>query len=394
MKTICPHCKEVFPETPDEYLGMTLECPICQKQFVCEKPMFCPECGAIHPAKASACAQCGHRFSATPPPPPPVQPPVQNYGPGNYAYGSFPCGNDGDCFRENVHLFTAWAKIFNFSGRSRRMEYGLFLLSEIVLGGLLLLLALAVPFLALLMSIVCLLGFYLVNISLSVRRLHDIGLSGWWYIWVLFTVAPAWVLLLWPSQPGKNKWGPNPTAKPYPGYPHSVAPCLVTLLILGIIHFFIMPAAALLPALSKAREAAQNIKCVNNLKQVGLGVAIYMSENENKLPGDLQINLSPDIMRCPASSHEYIYLGNGLSCSYHDSYHSAYDAIPIAMDNPVNHGKKINIVYLDGHAESRSLSRKMTSCEEVLRELHPELSQSSSGRIVLENAKKADAQIR
>ena len=87
MKTICPHCKEEFPETPDEYLGMTLECPICQKQFVCEKPKYCSECGAVNPAKALTCAQCGHSFPINPPPPvqPPVTSPVQNYNSKDYA---------------------------------------------------------------------------------------------------------------------------------------------------------------------------------------------------------------------------------------------------------------------------------------------------------------------
>ena len=37
MKTICPHCKQEYPEIPDEYLGMTLQCSVCKKEFVCEK---------------------------------------------------------------------------------------------------------------------------------------------------------------------------------------------------------------------------------------------------------------------------------------------------------------------------------------------------------------------
>ena len=38
MKTICPHCKQEYSETPDEYLGMTLQCSVCQKEFVCKYP--------------------------------------------------------------------------------------------------------------------------------------------------------------------------------------------------------------------------------------------------------------------------------------------------------------------------------------------------------------------
>ena len=79
MKTICPHCKQEYPETPDEYLGMSLECPVCQKEFICEKAKFCSECGAVNHAKALKCDQCGKSFLVMPPQP--VSPPVQNYRP-------------------------------------------------------------------------------------------------------------------------------------------------------------------------------------------------------------------------------------------------------------------------------------------------------------------------
>ena len=36
MKTICPHCKQEYTEIPDEYLGITLQCSVCQKEFVCQ----------------------------------------------------------------------------------------------------------------------------------------------------------------------------------------------------------------------------------------------------------------------------------------------------------------------------------------------------------------------
>ena len=66
MKTICPHCMQEYPDTPDDYLGMTFECPVCHQEFVCEKAKFCPECGAIHPAKALKCSQCGKIFLTIP----------------------------------------------------------------------------------------------------------------------------------------------------------------------------------------------------------------------------------------------------------------------------------------------------------------------------------------
>lgn len=87
MKTICPHCNQEYLETPDEYLGMTLQCSVCQKEFVCEKAKFCPECGAIHHAKAKQCTQCGKILLAVPQLKP-EPPPVQNYNSEDYTHHS------------------------------------------------------------------------------------------------------------------------------------------------------------------------------------------------------------------------------------------------------------------------------------------------------------------
>ena len=34
MKTICPHCKQVFPDLPAEYNGVMLECTVCHQSFI------------------------------------------------------------------------------------------------------------------------------------------------------------------------------------------------------------------------------------------------------------------------------------------------------------------------------------------------------------------------
>ena len=55
--------------------------------------------------------------------------------------------------------------------------------------------------------------------------------------------------------------------------------------LLVVIAIIAILASMLLPALSKARQAAQSIKCVSNVKQMCLGANIYASENDNYLPG-------------------------------------------------------------------------------------------------------------
>ena len=82
MKTICPYCKQLFPETPDEYLGMALECPMCKKEFVCEKVKFCSECETANSAKSLKCAGCGKFFPKAPATP---QPPFQNQNSNSFA---------------------------------------------------------------------------------------------------------------------------------------------------------------------------------------------------------------------------------------------------------------------------------------------------------------------
>lgn len=51
------------------------------------------------------------------------------------------------------------------------------------------------------------------NVGVGVRRLHDIGRSGWWVLIAVVPVIGALVLLFFAiqgSQPGTNKWGPDP----------------------------------------------------------------------------------------------------------------------------------------------------------------------------------------
>jgi prepilin-type N-terminal cleavage/methylation domain-containing protein/prepilin-type processing-associated H-X9-DG protein len=53
------------------------------------------------------------------------------------------------------------------------------------------------------------------------------------------------------------------------------------LVVIGIISVLI---AILLPALSAARGAAQQVACMNNIRQIGLGLFVYAADNQSSLP--------------------------------------------------------------------------------------------------------------
>ena len=110
-----------------------------------------------------------------------------------------------------------------FNGRARRSEYWYFVLFNLVISfvigftfgviaGLLDMPALAN--LAYLWS----LAMFIPGLAVSVRRLHDIGRSGWWLLLSLIPLVGAIILIIWyctDSQPGANQYGSNPKEMNY-----------------------------------------------------------------------------------------------------------------------------------------------------------------------------------
>ena len=114
---------------------------------------------------------------------------------------------------EAVGLF--FRNYANFQGRSRRAEYWwpvLFNMIVIIPIYLLMLAGGAIGGLASLIYIVYVLAIFLPGLSVSVRRLHDLEKSGWWYLIALIPLVGL-LLLYWFCQSGTagpNKFGPDP----------------------------------------------------------------------------------------------------------------------------------------------------------------------------------------
>jgi uncharacterized membrane protein YhaH (DUF805 family) len=50
------------------------------------------------------------------------------------------------------------------------------------------------------------------QLAVAVRRLHDIGFSGWWQLLIVLPMLSIVLLIFYclDSQPGDNRFGPNP----------------------------------------------------------------------------------------------------------------------------------------------------------------------------------------
>jgi len=114
----------------------------------------------------------------------------------------------------------------NFSGRARRKEYWGFVLfwsimaTVIVVGAVAIDAALgnlkpgnAVPAITVAALGILFLGSIVPHIAVTVRRQHDIGISGWFYLLIFVPYVGNMIILVFtliPSQKHENKWGPIP----------------------------------------------------------------------------------------------------------------------------------------------------------------------------------------
>ena len=115
-------------------------------------------------------------------------------------------------------------KYTDFNGRATRSEYWYFVLFYTIISLILTLIDINFinPYLDLspeaamqgsVLTGVFALALLLPQIALGIRRLHDTGRSGWWYLLILIPIL-GWLVLLYfyilDSEPGTNAYGPNP----------------------------------------------------------------------------------------------------------------------------------------------------------------------------------------
>ncbi len=109
---------------------------------------------------------------------------------------------------------SCFSQYVGFKGRARRSEYWYFCLFEIVVDVVLSVLmsvtgARIFGILSGIFGLACLLP----GLAVAIRRMHDIGKSGWFILCGLIPVVGFILLIVWAakdSAPGENQYGPNP----------------------------------------------------------------------------------------------------------------------------------------------------------------------------------------
>lgn len=103
---------------------------------------------------------------------------------------------------------TCFSKIITIDGRASRSEYWYFWLFTAIIGAVFNFFFKENSTIPMIISSI----LSLCTLTVSIRRLHDTGRSGWWLLLdltVIGAIVP-FIFFLMDSQPGTNKYGPNP----------------------------------------------------------------------------------------------------------------------------------------------------------------------------------------
>ena len=162
--------------------------------------MFCSKCGKPVDDGAQFCPSCGNPLNGARPTNSTTEK-AKNFFAEMQARADDLKGPEPVDFVKAIKLLFLYA--LNFKGRSSRSEYWWGYLFNFLLG-----LALNyVPLIGVLLSVVMIIP----GVALAIRRMHDIGKSGWYMLMALIPLAGpiiALVYLCTASQTEANQWGP------------------------------------------------------------------------------------------------------------------------------------------------------------------------------------------
>ena len=163
--------------------------------------MFCSKCGKPVNEGAQFCSNCGNPVNGTKPNNATAEK-AKNFFNEILARADDLKGPEPVDALKAIKLFCLYA--LNFNGRSSRSEYWwMFLISGLASAVLS-----SIPIIGGLASLAILVP----TVAVSIRRLHDIGKSGWYMLMGLIPVAGFIIMLIFycqHSQPEANQWGPS-----------------------------------------------------------------------------------------------------------------------------------------------------------------------------------------
>ena len=117
-----------------------------------------------------------------------------------------------------IFFKTVFKKIFKFQGRSNKKEYLVFIAFETVIFTTIYIyldkvkgIPSTFDFVILIIGLIFILIHLVASTSLTIRRLHDCNLKGWWYLLsLIFSPVIFLILCLVKGDKGKNKYGDPP----------------------------------------------------------------------------------------------------------------------------------------------------------------------------------------
>ena len=118
------------------------------------------------------------------------------------------------------NFFKVLKQYRKFKTRSTIKEFWLFHLISVVIIFILIIIDSSVDFKILgnigVLTTIYSIFIFIPSLSVSVRRLHDVGKSGWTILFIIIPIIGIiWLLALFcrDTMPERNKWGKNPTLR-------------------------------------------------------------------------------------------------------------------------------------------------------------------------------------